>query len=287
VPISAGTGIDVLARLVLGELSTRLGQSIVIDNRPGASGTIGAATVAKSDADGYTMLIDGPSHTIVPSLFSSLSYDPVRAFVPVAALGTIPFVLMCASSKGFKTLEELVAAAKAKPGTLSYASAGIGTSNHLAAERFRLSAGFEAMHVPYRGAGFDPDLLSGRVDFAFAPLANHIQSIQDGQLLALAVAGSNRASLLPNVRTMLEAGYGNSTTNFWVGMFVPARTPSGIVERLSKETIEVLGAQNVREKFSKIAAEPMVLSPCEFEMMVSEQFVADSALARSIGLTAS
>src|ERR1700674_988987 len=161
VPILAGTGIDVLSRLVLNGLSTQLGQPIVVINRPGASGTVGGATVAKADPDGYTILTDSSTHTIVPSLYASLPYDPVRDFAAVIPLGTMPFVLVCAPSKGFKTIQELVAAAKAKPGTLNYASGGVGATNHLATERLRLSAGFRAVHGPYRGARVVTDLLSG------------------------------------------------------------------------------------------------------------------------------
>jgi len=287
VPILAGSGVDVLSRLVLNELSNGLGEPVVIENRPGASGTIGAAIVAKADADGYTILTDSSSHTIVPALFSNLPYDPVRDFSPVVPLGSMPFVLVCAPSKGFKTLDDLVTAAKAKPGMLSYASGGIATTNHLATERFRLSAGFQAMHVPYRGAGFNPDLLSGRIDFAFAPLGPYIQWIQEGQLIALAVASHRRAALLPSVPTTLEAGYANSNTNFWVGMFAPAKTARPIVERLNHETIKGLDNAGVQERLARIAAEPMRMSQSEFQNMITEEFISNSALAKSIGLTAS
>jgi tripartite-type tricarboxylate transporter receptor subunit TctC len=287
VPILAGSGVDVLSRLVLNDLSIGLGQPVVIENRPGASGTIGAAMVAKADADGYTILTDSSSHTVVPSLFSSLPYDPVRDFAPVVPLGRMPFVVVCAPSKSFKTLHDLVSVAKASPGTLSYASGGIGTTNHLAAERFGLSAGFRAMHVPYRGAGFNPDLLSGRIDFAFAPLGPYIQWIRDGQLIALAVASRKRAAVLPNVSTTLEAGYANSDTNFWVGMFAPAKTPRTIVERLNQEIIKAIHNPTMQEKFARIAAEPMIMSPSDFEEMLTKEYISNAALAKSIGLTAS
>jgi tripartite-type tricarboxylate transporter receptor subunit TctC len=287
VPILPGSAIDILSRLVLKEVSILLGQPIVIENRPGVGGTIGAAAVAKADADGHTILIDSSSFTIAPSLYSHLPYDPVQDFSPVIPLGSMPLVLVCAPTKPFKTVQELVSAAKVKPGDLSYASGGVGTSNHLAAERFRLSAGFQALHVPFRGAGYAADLMSGRVDFAFVPLAPSIPRFQDGRLLALAVASRKRAALLPTTPTTLETGYANSETDFWVGMFAPAKTPRGIVERLNQETIKVLGAASLQESFANNAAEPMIMSPTEFETMIRGEVAANAALAKSIGLTAS
>jgi len=286
VPLVAGTGVDVLSRLVLNELSVGLGQPVVIENKPGASGTTGGAVVAKADADGYTILTDSSSHTIIPSLFPSLPYDPVRDLASVVPLGSMPFVLVCAQSKGFKTLQDLVAAAKANPDKLNYASAGIGTTNHLATERLQLSAGFPATHVPYKGAGFITDVLSGRIDFAVIPLGPYIQSIRDGQLVALAVASSKRTALLADVPTTVEAGYTNSSTNFWVGLFAPVKTPRAILERLHDETLKGLDHPGVRDKLAQLAAEPMPLSMAEFEAMIADEFSSNRELAKSIGLKA-
>jgi tripartite-type tricarboxylate transporter receptor subunit TctC len=285
VPILPGSAVDILSRLVLKEVSILIEQPIVIENRPGAGGTIGAAAVAKAEADGHTLLIDSSSFTIAPSLNSHLTYDAAQDFSPIIPLGSMPLVLVCAPTKPFKTIQELVSAGKAKPGELTYASGGIGTSNHLAAERFRLSAGFEAVHVPFRGAGYAADLMSGRVDFAFVPLAPSIPRFQNGLLLALAVASRKRAVLLPAVPTTLEAGYENSNTDFWVGMFAPARTPRGIVERLNRETTKVLRLPSMQESFANNAAEPMIMSPIEFGMMIREEIAAYAALVKSIGLT--
>jgi tripartite-type tricarboxylate transporter receptor subunit TctC len=287
VPILAGTGVDALSRLVLNELSLRLGQPIVVENRPGASGTVGGATVAKADPDGYTLLTDSSSHTIVPALFTGLPYDPVRAFVPVIPLGTMPFVLVCASGKGFNSLGDLIAAAKAKPGALTYASGGIGTTNHLAVERLRLSAGFEAMHVPYRGAGFIADVLAERIDFAIVPLGPYLPLIQTAKLRALGVTSVKRTASLPDVPTTLELGYANSDTRFWVGLFVPAKTPDEIIQKLNDETAKALEVPRMRERFAEIAAEPMIMSPAEFGAMIAQEFAANSQLARKIGLKAS
>jgi tripartite-type tricarboxylate transporter receptor subunit TctC len=286
VPILAGTGVDVLSRLALNGLSVRLGQPIVVENRPGASGTVGGATAAKADPDGYTLLTDSSSHTIVPSLFTGLPYDPVHAFEPVIPLGTMPFVLVCASAKNFKTLGDLIAAAKANPDGLTYASGGIGTTNHLAVERLRLSAGFEAMHVPYRGAGFIADVLSDRIDFAVVPLGPYLPLIQAGKLSALAVTDEKRTVSLPDVPTTLEAGYPDSATRFWVGLFVPAKTPGEIIQKLNDETIQALGVPRMRERFAEIATAPMIMSPSQFGGLIAQEFATNAQLAKKIGLKA-
>jgi tripartite-type tricarboxylate transporter receptor subunit TctC len=287
VPILAGTGVDALSRLVLNGLSVRLGQPIVVENRPGASGTVGGATVAKADPDGYTLLTDSSSHTIVPALFTGLPYDPVSAFAPVIPLGSMPFVLVCASAKGFNTLDDLIAAAKAKPGALTYASGGIGTTNHLAVERLRLSAGFEAMHVPYRGAGFVADVLAERIDFAIVPLGPYLPLIQTEKLRALGVTSKKRTASLPNVPTTLELGYADSDTRFWVGLFAPAKTPDEIIQKLNDETAKALDVAHMQERLADIAAEPMLMSPSEFAAMLAQEFTSNAELARKIGLKAS
>jgi tripartite-type tricarboxylate transporter receptor subunit TctC len=286
VPIQAGTGVDIISRLALSELSPPLGQPIGIENRPGASGTIGAAVVAKAAPDGYTLLADSASHTIVPSLFAHLPYDPVGDFVPVAPLGSNPLVLVVGASSGFKALGDLVSAAKARPGALTYASGGIGTTSHLAPERFRLSAGFEAVHVPFRGAAFSSEVMSGRIDFAFSPVGSVIELIRDERLRPLAVASRQRSRILPNVPTTLEAGYPDSDYAFWVGLFAPAKTPDVVVEQLNQLTLKAMSSPNLLSSFAKIGAEPMPLTAFEFGAVVKTEISANAALAKSIGLSA-
>src|SRR3954451_2351334 len=210
VPIAPGTGADVVFRLVFHELGNRLGQQIVIENRGGAGGTIGSATVAKADPDGYTILAQSTSHAIAPALYPNMSYDVTRDFIAVVPFGKMPTALIVSPSKGIKTVQQLVAEAKAKPGTLTFASAGVGSTTHLTMERFLLSAGITAIHVPFRGGGFRPEVASGRVDFAFSPIAVAIPDVRDGRLIALAVSANDRASGFPDVPTTLEAGYPNS-----------------------------------------------------------------------------
>src|SRR6185295_5421105 len=263
-PLAAGTGADVIARIVLNQLSVQLRQPIVIENKGGAGGTLGAALVAKAEPDGYTLMAGTPSHTIAPAIYLNLPYDTARDFIAVAPFGSVPTALVVAPSKGIKTVQELVAAAKAKPGSISYASAGIGSTTHLTAERFRLSAGFTAVHVPFRGGGFQPDVMAGRVDFAFSPVAVSVPNIRDDKLVALAVSGRKRAAALPQVPTTLEAGYADSDYMVWVGLFVPARTPSEIVVRLHAETRKALQTPSVRERLIGLDVDPMEMTQAEF-----------------------
>lgn len=284
-PLAPGTGVDILSRLALNELSPQLGEPIVVENRPGAGGTVGAAAVAKAEPDGYTVLAESSTHTVVPYTYAHLAYDPVRDFTPVVPLGAMPLVLVCAPSKGIKSIHDLVFAAKAKSGALSYASGGTGTTTHLSVERLQLSAGFQAVHVPFRGAAYGADLMSGRIDFGSIPLGPALELIRAGRLLALAVSSPVRAAVLPNVPTTLEAGYANSEFNFYVGMFVPAKTSRAVVERLNHDTNMVLSAVGAREKLAKIGAEPMIMTATDFDAFIGREFVANEALVKSIGLT--
>ena len=206
-PIAPGTGADVISRIVLNQLSVQLAHPIVIENKGGAGGTIGAAMVAKAEPDGYTLLSHSATHVIAPALYTNLSYDTATDFAAVIPLGSVPSALVVSPSKGIKTVQDLVAAGKAKPGTLTYASAGVGSTTHLTAERFLISAGIEAIHVPFRGGGFQPEIVAGRVDFAYSPIATSLPNIHGGNLHAVAVSGPKRASALPDVPTTLEAGF--------------------------------------------------------------------------------
>ena len=288
VPIAPGTGADTVFRLVFNQISIQLGQQIVVENRGGAGGTIGGAAVAKADPDGYTILANSTSHTIAPALYSGLTYDVARDFAAVASFGRTPTALVMAPSKGIKTVQEFVTAAKAKPGkdAFTFASAGVGSTTHLTAERFRLSAGFEAIHVPFKGGGFRPEVASGRVDFAFSPIAVAVPDIREGRLLALAVSSRARVSTLPEVPTSLEAGYPNSDYALWLGMFVPVKTPRAIVDRLHQESVKALQDPALRDKLAGLDVEPMSMTPAEFDAFIKEEIIAQAALAKAAGLKA-
>jgi len=250
---------------VMEELSKGLGQPVVIENRPGAGGTIGAAQVARAAPDGHTILLYSSSFSISHAIHTNLPYDTLKDFIPVVPFGVQPTVLVTAPSKGFKTLGELVAAAKAKPGAMSFASAGIGAASHMAAERFRVSAGFEALHIPFRGP---TDALTaamqGEVDFYFLPVAPALPLIKEGKLTALAVSTAKRASALPDVPTTTEAGLKDAAYDFWVGIFVPAKTPPEIVARLHDATQKALDVPSVKERYAKLGVEPLRLTQEEF-----------------------
>ena len=286
VPLAPGTGGDVMSRIVLNQLSVQLNQPIVIENKGGAGGTIGANMVARAEPDGYTLLSNTIAHAIAPAIYPNLPYDVSKDFAAVIPIGNVPSALVVSPSKGFKTVGDLVAAAKAKPGTLTYASAGVGSSTHLTAERMLQSAGITAIHVPFRGGGFQPEIIAGRVDFAYSPIATCLPNIKEGNLQALAVSGAKRASSLPDVPTTLEAGFTDSDYVIWVGLFFPAKTPREIVDRLHDEAIKALQSPTVRERFAQLDVEPMPMSPAEFDQLIRKEIVSNAALARAVGLKA-
>src|SRR6185436_2381202 len=260
VPVGAGSSTDIVHRLVLEKLSAGLGQPIVVENRVGAGGTIGTAAVAKAEADGYTLLASGSAHTIAPALYKSLPYDPARDFAPVVPLGISPSVLVVSPAKGIESAEALVAAAKAHPGALNFSSVGVGTATHLSAERFVSSAGIQAVHVPFKGgAEAMLEVIAGRVDFFFGPIALVLPHIREGKLRALAVNGSSRNSVLPDVPTLGEAGVARAEYPIWFALFVPARTPAEVVNRLNRETLTALRVPKVREKLASLGVDAVAM----------------------------
>ena len=285
VPFAAGSSTDIIPRLVFEQLSSQLGQPIVVENRTGAGGTIGAAFVAKSDPDGYTILASGSAHTISPSLYPKLSYHPARDFAAVIPLGISPNVLVVAPAKGLKTVGDLVAAGKARPGTLSFSSVGIGTATHLSAERFRLSAGLQAVHVPFRGgAEAMSEAIAGRVDFFFGPPALVLPHVREGKLAALVVNGSTRTAALPDVPTTREAGFSEAEYPIWYGLFLPVMTPRDIVDRLHRETLKALQAPKVRERLATLVIDPRVMTPSDFDAYVRSEIALNAALVQAAGI---
>ncbi len=248
VPLTAGSASDVMGRIVADQLSQQLGQPIIVENRPGAGNTIGMSAVAKAEPDGHTLLVNSSTHTVTPATRTNLGFE-MSDLAAIAPLGNMPVVMSFNPARGYKTLADYVAWAKANPGKALYVSAGAGNSSHLNGERFRLAAGIEAVHLPMKGA---PDALTeviaGRADFYFAPLVNALPLLKDKQVVALAVSGSQRASALPDVPTTVQAGYPNSEYNFWVGMFAPAKTPAAIREKLSAEMAKVLANPAIQDE---------------------------------------
>jgi tripartite-type tricarboxylate transporter receptor subunit TctC len=287
VPFTAGSGTDVTARVILNQLSSELGQTIVVENRVGAGGTIGTATAAKADPDGYTILVQSSALTIAPSIYQNLTYDTARDLAAVAPLGISPNVLIISPSRGIKTVHELVSAAKAKPESFTFASAGVGTNTHLSAERFRLRAGFEAVHVAFKGGPEAiTEVMAGRVDFSFLPIGIVLSHIREGKLIALAVNGPKRASALPDVPTTLEAGFTDSDYPIWWATFVPAKTPRDVVDKLHRATLKATQAPKVQEKLATMGVDPLVLTPAELDAHVKNELSMNAALVKATGVKA-
>jgi tripartite-type tricarboxylate transporter receptor subunit TctC len=285
VPFPAGGATDVLARAMSLYAQDKLGQPIVIDNKPGAGGTIGSEFVAKADPDGYTLLVNSSAHTITPAIYPNLAYDAAADFASVGAIGSVPNVLIIAPSKGIKTLKEFVDTAKAKPGTFNFASVGVGSAVHLSAERFRIAAGYEAVHIPFKGgAEALTEVIAGRVEYYFCPIATALPHIRDGRLLGLAVSSPKRASALPDVPTTLESGFSDSDYTFWIGAFAPAKTPKEIVEKLNREMAAAVASPAVREKLLTLGVEAMPMSPAEFDAYVKGELARYATFAKAAGL---
>lgn len=284
-PFAAGNANEVVARVVLDEVSRRVGQTFVIENRPGGGGVIGAAAVAKADPDGYTILLHSASLSSQVVLHKSLPYDSIRDFAAVAMFGIQPSVLVAAPSKGFKTVADLVAAAKAKPGALNFASAGIGSASHMAAERLRIAAGIDVQHIPFRGpVEAFTEVMAGRIDFYFVPIAPALPVIADGRIVPLAVSTPKRAPSLPNVPTVVEAGYPDAQYLFWGGLSAPAKTPRDIVNKIHDETNRALGMPAIREKLLKLGVEPEPMSVEAFDKFFRDDLAATISLAKAANI---
>jgi tripartite-type tricarboxylate transporter receptor subunit TctC len=286
-PFAAGSAADVMARVVLDQISKQVGRPIVVENRAGAGGTIGAGFVAKAAPDGYTVLAHSTSLAAAHGLYRSLPYDTLQDLMPVVPLGLQPMVLVTGPAKGWKTLGDLVAAAKSAATPLNFASAGVGSASHLAVERLRIAAGFEAQHIPFKGAmeAFT-EVIAGRVDLAFFPIAPALPLIREGKLVPLAASTSNRTVALPQVPTTAEAGVADSAYDFWVGLFLPARTPVAIVARLHRETERALQVEAVEQRLSKLGVEPMPLNREQFEAYFRKDVAAHVEIVKAARIPA-
>jgi tripartite-type tricarboxylate transporter receptor subunit TctC len=260
-------------------VSQLLGQPMVIETKPGAGGVVGFSDAAKADPDGYTVVVSSTSMGTGKVLHRSLPYDPEKDLASVAMFGGQPNVLVASLQSGFKSVADLVAAAKAKPGTLTFASAGIGSSSHMAGERLRLAAKIDVRHVPFRDQGLT-EVMAGRIDYYFIPLAAAASALGSGKLSILAVSSLKRATLLPNVPSIAEAGYPNAEFNFWVGLSVPAKTPRAIIDKLHDATEQALKVPELREKLAKLGVTPELMSVDQFAKFVKDDIAATVQLAK-------
>jgi tripartite-type tricarboxylate transporter receptor subunit TctC len=288
VPFSAGSGTDIIARTVGEAMSKNIQQPVIVENKPGAGGTIAAAQVARAEPDGYTVLIHSSGHALNPAIYPNLPYDTLRDLTGITPLAAMPNVLVVSPARGWKTVGDLVAAAKAKPGQLNYASAGIGSATHMNAEKFRLQAGIEAQHVPFKGTPEAlSDVIGGRNDWFFAPLSAALPLVREGKLQALAVSTPSRASVLPAVPTTVEAGVPGSDYIFWVAMIVASTTPPALMQRLHAEALKVLADPDVNERLAKLGAEPFPLAQDAFNAFIRTEVDAASKIARAANLKGS
>jgi tripartite-type tricarboxylate transporter receptor subunit TctC len=282
-PFPAGSASDTVARVVLDQVSQIIGQPLVVEARPGAGGVVGFADVAKADPDGYTVVTSSTSMGTGEVLHSKLPYDPAKDFASVVMLGLQPNVLVASKESGFKTVADLVAAAKVKPGTLTFASAGIGSSSHMAGERLRLAAKIDVRHVPFKDNGLS-EVMAGRIDYYFIPLAAAASALGSGKLTVLAVSSLKRSPLLPDVPSIAEAGYPNAEFNFWVGLSVPAQTPRPVIDKLHDATEKALQDPAMKEKLAKLGVEPELMSVDAFSKYVKDDLVATVQLAKDANI---
>jgi tripartite-type tricarboxylate transporter receptor subunit TctC len=281
--LSAGSQVDILTRIVAEKMSASMKQPVIVENLLGAGGSIAAARVASAPKDGYTLLVTANGHAINPSLYDKLPFDTRKDFAGVSLLATVPSVLVV-SNGGPKTVSELVSRARAKPGTITYASAGVGSASHLAAELFRTLAMIDMVHVPYKGtAEMISDLVAGRVDFSISPIGASSSLIRENKARGLAITSTTRSTVLPNVPTLVEAGVANYQFDFWYGVFAPSGTPSAVVDRLAVEIQKALALPDVKEKFAAQSAMPSDLTQARFDRFVNAEIDRYAGLVKSSG----
>ena len=285
VPLAPGGTNDTMARIISDRLAERLGQQVVVDNRPGGNSTIGSAIVARANPDGHTLLIMGAGHAINPSVHKSLPYDTERDFAPIGLVAGGPYLLVIHPSVPAKTVKEYVAWVKARPGRVSFASAGAGNPTHLAGELFNIAAGMDMQHIPYKGGGaLLPDLVAGRVSMTFSSISTAQSNVQAGRLRPIAVTTLKRSTYLPEIPTFIESGYPGFEVNAWYGMLTTGRTPRPVVERLNAELRHVLGDANTRQMFNKHGLDPQLTTAAEFKALVTSEIARWAKVARQAGI---
>ena len=285
IPFAAGSLVDIVPRIVFNEVATAFHQTFIVENRSGAGSTIGAALVAKSAPDGYTMLANGAGQVIAPFLYKNLPFDPRRDFVAVAPFAAYANVLVVSPAKGVKNLRQFVDWAQAKRGALTVAGQ-VGSALYMNAERFDRSAGIEAIHIPFGGAAAAiSEVAAGRVDYCLCGIGTTLPYIRSGQLLALAVSTAHRAPSLPDTPTTLEAGFTDSDYTPWLGLFAPAGTPPDVVQKINIAVQKAEETPAVRAKFERLALMPMLMSTGEFDAFIRKQTALNFSLIKGLGLS--
>jgi tripartite-type tricarboxylate transporter receptor subunit TctC len=286
VPFTAGSATDIVARLIGEKLNAAWGQPVVVENKPGAGGTIGITQTAKSDPDGYTFVVVSTGHAVNHVLYKDLQYDTLKDLAGVASLASLPSVLVVSPSLGVKSVKELVALVKAKPGAYNYGTAGVGSAAHINSEKFNAAAGIKAVHVPLKGTPpILTETMAGRVHFSWVPTLSSMGLLKDGKLLALAVSTAKRTPVLPDVPTIAEAGYPGGQFDFWIGMLAPAKTPREVVAKVNGEINRALRSPDMIERLAKLGSEPMPMTPEQFDAFIAREYEVLGKVMRDAGAT--
>ena len=285
VAFTAGSETDFFARVVAQKMAEHWNQQVVVDNRPGAGGVLATRLVAAASPDGYTLFMNSMAHAITPAIYTNLPYDTLRDLTGIAQVSGVPNVLIVPPAQGVKTVKELIALAKQKPGQLTFGSAGVGSGMHINGEQFRLAADINVVHVAYKGGPEAlTDVITGRVDFYFCPINTALPHIRDGRLIALVTSATTRAPELPDVPTTAEAGYKDADFPVWIGLMAPAKTPRPIIEKLHAETVKAIRLPASQEKLGKTGVAPMILTPAEFDARIRAEIAANGAVAKAAGI---
>jgi len=286
-PFPPGGGTDILGRVIAERLAANLGQPVVTENRGGAGGNVGAEAAARSAPDGYTIVLVAPSLAISPSLYSKLNYDPLKDFAPVSLVATVPNIMITHPSVQAQTLQEFIALARQRPGSLNFGSGGSGTSNHLAGELFNIVAGTKLVHIPYKGVNLAmQDVLSGQVHLVFIGIPAAAPHIKAGRLRALALVAPQRTPALPEVPTVAEAGLKDFEVTTWYGVLAPAGTPRPIVTRLNSELVKIMHAPDTKERLAAMATDPLTSTPEEFAAYLKQEIAKWGDVVRKANLKA-
>lgn len=283
IPFGAGSATDVVPRIVFERLGPELGQTIVVENRVGAGGTLGTAAVAKADPDGYTLLGHSSALAIGPAIFPNLTYDVSRDLSSVLMIGANANVMIVPKDRSWKSVADFLVDAKAKGSAINFGSVGVGSAVHISAEKFRRAAGFEATHVPYRGGPeVITDILGGRIDFYFCPLATALPLIREGQVRALVVSTDKRATELPDVPSMSEVGLQDGVSTVWIGVFAPSKTPRDIVDKIHAAGVKVLAEPAMQASLTKLGVEPYPMEPAAMDALVARELAANMLLLKDV-----
>jgi tripartite-type tricarboxylate transporter receptor subunit TctC len=286
IPFGAGSATDVVPRVVFDRLAAELGQSIVVENRPGAGGTVGTALVARAQPDGYSVLAHSSALSIAPAIFPDLAFDARRDLAGALMIGSSANVMIVPVSRPWNTVQDFIADAKNKPGSISFGSVGVGSAVHISAEKFRLAAGIEATHVPYRGgAEVIADVIAGRVDFYFCPLATALPLIRAGQVRALVVSTPTRVADLPDVPAPPEIGLKDADSTIWFGVFMPSKTPRDIVEKFHAAGLKVLADPAMQASLKQLGVEALPMTPQEMDAFIVRETAANLAVIKAAGIT--